>query len=331
LRKLKRDEERVLAELLNSPDPWRLAGHVKTDFPHFIKTLETLERRQLISIEEAEILLTAQGRKLAARERLLPASEIPGRIQAARKEMASLCRGRPRTTTHFDQGYMTVDSLFRRVSLMARMGDANGKRIAVLGDDDLISIALCLATEPEHISVLEIDGRLVDFINDIAGARGFPIKALGWDFRNPLPAEFRGRFDSFVTDPSETLPGLKMFLSRGIYTLKPGEGGAGYFGLTSIEASYRKWRTLQTWMLRSHKLAITHILPGYAYYHNWRGLARQTEGYGLAPFGTMPEKTWFNSALIRVETIEGFTPRQTGRTRGSLFEDDESCGTTKEI
>ena len=110
-----------------------------------------------------------------------------------------------------------------------------------------------------------------------------------------------------------------------------GEGGAGYFGLTTIEASYKKWGAFQQWLVKTHPLAITHILPGYAYYENWTGLAKQTQDYGLDPFKKMPRATWFNSALVRLETLKGFAPKQTGKTRGSIFEDDESCGTTKEV
>lgn len=329
--KITRSEERVLAEILNTSDPWRVAGHVKVDFAHFIKTLKTLVRKGLISITNTEVLLTARGMEAVREHNLLPAEEIPVRVEYARKKFIEIARRRPHSTALYDQGYMTVDSVFRRVSLIARMGDAHGKRIAVLGDDDLISIALCLTAQPEHVSVLEIDERLVTFINEVAAELGLPITAGGWDLRLPLPAKYKGQFDTFVTDPSETLPALKMFISRGLYTLRGGEGRAGYFGLTSIEASYKKWSAFQGWLLRTYPLAVTHILPGYAYYDNWIGVHKQTEGYGLEPFKRMPRSTWFNSALIRLETLQKFTPKQTGKTRGSIFEDDESCGTTKQV
>jgi predicted methyltransferase len=331
LPKISRNEEKVLAEILNSSDPWRVAGHARVDFAHFIKTLKSLVRKGLISITDTEVLLTTRGMKLVSDLKLLPAEEISGRVEAARKKFAEISRKRPRTATLHDQGYMTVNSVFRRVSLIARMGDSQGKHIAILGDDDLLSVAMALTTEPEHVTVLEIDERLVAFINEAATGLGLPITAVRWDLRDPLPAKYKGRFDTFVTDPFETMPGLKMFLSRGLYTLRAGEGRAGYFGLTTIEASYKKWGEFQIWLLKTHPLAITHLLPGYAYYDSWTGLAKQTADYGLEPFKKMPRATWFNSALIRLETLAGFAPKQTGKTRGSIFEDDESCGTTKEV
>ncbi len=329
--KISRNEEKVLAEMLNSPDPWRVAGHAKVDFAHFIKTLKSLVRKGLISITDTEVLLTTRGMELVSDLKLLPAEEISGRVDAARKKFAEVSRKRPRTTTLYDQGYMTMNSVFRRASLIARMGDAHGKRITILGDDDLLSVAIALTTEPRHVTVFEIDKRLVAFINEAAADLGLPITAGARDLRDPLPADYKGRFDTFVTDPSETMTGLKMFLSRGLYTLRAGEGRAGYFGLTTIEASYKKWGEFQGWLLKTHPLAITHVLPGYAYYDSWTGLARQTAGYGLEPFKKMPSATWFNSALIRLETLAGFAPKQMGKTRGPIFEDDESCGTTKNV
>jgi predicted methyltransferase len=326
-----RNEEKVLAEILNSSDPWRVAGHARVDFPHFIKTLKGLARKGFISMTDSEVLLTARGMKLVSDLRLLPAEEISGRVEAARKKFADVARSRPRTTTLYDQGYMTLNSVFRRVSLIARMGDSRGRRIAVLGDDDLVSIALALTTDPEHITVLEIDERLVTFINETSTRLGLPVTAEACDLRDPLPAGYRGRFDTFVTDPSETMAGLKMFSSRGLYVLRRGEGRAGYFGLTTIEASYKKWAEYQGWLLKTHPVAMTHVLPGYAYYESWAGLAKQTAGYGLEAFKKRPRATWFNSALVRLETLKGFVPKQQGRTRGSLFEDDESCGTTKQV
>jgi len=316
--------------MLNSSDPWRVAGHAGVDFAHFVKTLKGLVRKGLISITDTEVLLTARGMKLVSDLKLLPAEEISGRVEAARKKFVEISRKRPRTTTLHDQGHMTMNSVFRRVSLIARMGDAHGKHIAILGDDDLLSVAMALTTEPEHVTVLDNDERLVAFINETAAGLGLPVTAGKWDLRDPLPAKYKGRFDTFVTDPSETMPGLKMFLGRGLYTLRAGEGHAGYFGLTTIEASYKKWGEFQIWLLRTHPLAITHLLPGYAYYDSWTGLAKQTAGYGLEPFKKTSRTTWFNSALIRLETLTGFAPKQTGKTRGPIFKDDESCGTKKE-
>jgi predicted methyltransferase len=183
---------------------------------------------------------------------------------------------------------------------------------------------------PQSVTVFEIDRRVVDFVRESAAKFKLPISAECVDLREPLPAVLRGTFHTFVTDPSETLPGLKMFLGRGLFLLKPGEGRAGYFGLTSIEASARKWGTIQRWLLANHATAITHILPGTAYYNNWSDLLAQTACFPIECFRHEPKRHWFNSSLIRLETLRDFKPRRTGKIRGSLFMDNEACGNIRD-
>jgi predicted methyltransferase len=221
---------------------------------------------------------------------------------------------------------MTVDSVFRRAELMMRLGDVELKRIAILGDDDLLSLAICLCANPEAVTVFEIDTRVVDFIRSAARAESFPIATECIDLREPLPARLRGRFHTFVSDPSETIDGLKMFLGRGLFLLRSGEGRAGYFGLTMIEASIAKWNRIQKWLLNRHPLAITHVLPGNAVYHNWPDVLKQTSCFSLDLIAHRPGKEWFNSALVRLETARDFKPREMGTVRGPLFNDDEACG-----
>jgi hypothetical protein len=221
---------------------------------------------------------------------------------------------------------MTLESVLARAELITKLGDADSKRIVVLGDDDLLSIAICLCARPESVTVFEIDPRVVDFILTAASRLKLPISAECFDLREPLPRKLEGCFHTFVTDPSETLPGLKMFLGRGLFSLKPGEGRAGYFGLTSIEASAQKWGRIQKWLLNNYAVVVTHILPESARYHNWSDILTQTACFSMECFRHEPAGCWFNSSLIRLETLQGFRPRSTGRTRGSIFMDEEACG-----
>jgi len=202
----------------------------------------------------------------------------------------------------------------------------NGRSIAILGDDDLLSVGLCLAASPENVTVFEIDSRVVDFIVEIAAELSLPIRTRCHDLREPLPSDLRGRFHTFVTDPSETIDGLRMFLGRGLGLLKAEEGLAGYFGLTSIEASARKWNRLQRWLVTRYSVAITHILPENSYYNNWPDLLDQTAVFAASCLKAGPKREWFNSSLFRLETLSDFRPGQIGRVKGPIFDDEETCG-----
>jgi predicted methyltransferase len=325
MRGFKLEEFRILRLLYHGvTDPWHVAGHVRLDFPRFAGTVKRLERRGFLTQTAGKISLTPRGREAARRAGLRSLKSTTDRIIRAKTVFKRIAARRPSSTSLYDQGFMTPDSVFRRVELIVAAGNADSKKVAILGDDDLVSIALCLAARPERVTVFEIDQRIVALILKIAHEYRLPIEAECHDLRKPLPSRLKGGFDTFVSDPAETLPGLKMFLGRGLYLLRRGEGAAGYFGLTSIEASTRKWGAIQKWLLDSYALAITHILPGNAYYHNWQDLPDQTAAFKLKSLTAGPAGHWFNSSLIRIETLKAFRPRQTGRVRGSLFYDAEA-------
>jgi predicted methyltransferase len=330
LQALRFDETRVLGQLLNTTDPWQLAGMVRLDFPRYVRTLKRLRRKGLIETSPRRVRLTPAGMRMARHLGLRSRGQISEQVKSAKKRFDRITRKRPSSISLYDQGYMTVDSVFRRAQIMADLGDADSKRIVILGDDDLLSIAICLCARPERVVVFEIDGRVVGFIRETAARLRLPIVAECADLRVPLPRRFRGGFDTFVADPSETIKGLKMFIGRGLYLLSRGEGRAGYFGLTSVEASSKKWRRIERWILNNYPVAITHAVPGSAYYHNWSDLVAQTACFSLDCLEHPPGSEWFNSALVRLETLPGFRPKVMGRIRGLVFMDDEAVGEIQE-
>jgi predicted methyltransferase len=320
------DETRVLAQILNTTDPWQVAGRVRLAFPVFLRAAKRLEQRGLVMMAPGSVSLTAKGRRIAKGLGLRSERQIEAAVKRGAKEFASIVERRPTSVGEYDQGYMTTDSVFRRAELMVKLGDSDLRRIAILGDDDLLSIAICLCSEPESVTVFEIDQRVVGFINEIASSLNLPITTECLDLREPLPPRHYGKFHTFATDPSETIAGLKMFIGRGLSLLKSGEAGAGYFGLTTIEASVAKWYRFQKWLLARYAAAITHILPEHAEYQNWPDILAQTSCFSAVCIKHRPRARWFNSALARLETVHGFKPREMGRVRGALFNDDEACG-----
>jgi len=326
LRRVTTSEARVIRSFLDTQDPWVAAGSARIPFPRFVETLRNLKSDGFLKDHKGKIRLTGRGLSLAERLRLRSSKQIMDSARSAKRLFKTLVASRPKSVGDYDQGYMTTDSLFERLTFMALLGDLDGKRICVLGDDDLASLAMCLMASPEQITVFEIDKRLVDFINQRARKNRFPIRCYHWDLRFPIPARFNSKFDTFLTDPSETIDGLKMFVGRGLAVLKPKEGCAGYFGLTMIEASAAKWAKFEKWLLNKYKIAITDVLPNKAYYENWGDLIQQTACYGEPGFMRKPRNHWFNSALIRIETIDGFKPKPIGKIKGAIFNDDEACG-----
>jgi predicted methyltransferase len=129
-----------------------------------------------------------------------------------------------------DQCHCTVQTKLRRVLALHEADALAGGRVLILGDDDLTSLAVSSVVRRfgagpvlESLTVVDLDPALVGFLRrELAGAP-FPVTCVEHDLRDPLPPALAGAFDTVVTDPPYTVPGLRVFLSRAAAAL----AGAG--------------------------------------------------------------------------------------------------------
>ena len=127
---------------------------------------------------------------------------------------------RPIADPKLDQAHATPETALRRALYMLDGGNLAGRNVLFLGDDDLTSVAAGLLRVAKGITVVDIDGRLLEVITGISEEEGLGIRCILHDLREPLPEEFMGAFDTFLTDPPYTIPGLELFLSRGVQALR---------------------------------------------------------------------------------------------------------------
>lgn len=218
------------------------------------------------------------------------------------KEYDEITKSRPIPINVYDQGVIDNESAISRFLFMLSRGDLYKKKILILGDDDLMSILFSLSKVVDEVVVLEIDKRLVDFINMIKKEKNLKnIEAYEYDARDPLDKRFKDRFDTFFTDPVETVEGLIIFVSRVLEGLK-GEGSAGYFGLTTIESNNKKWYKIQK-ALNEMSLVITDIVRNFSFYKlSDNILESDLLIVKENPFHIKnPKELWYNSHLYRVE------------------------------
>ncbi len=311
------DVRRMLQALYRERDMWQAAGACERPFPQFMALLETLDELGYIRVHGRTLEFTPAGQR--ALEHWGVALSPPVYIQCSqcavgpaplpelKQRFAQITQHRPPATQEFDQGFLTEESVIRRVAWLDHCGDLAQREIVLLGDDDLLSVALALTGCPMRIVVLEIDKRLVDFLNEQAQRARWPLAAYQHDLRQPLPEEFVGRFDVFVTDPLETVEGFLLFVEQGLSALKPGAGQAGYFGLTKIEASPEKWRLFQQKLVGHYDLFISDVLRDFGFYENWPYLT-ETVSRQSAVLSGAPDRPWYRSTFFRVETLEAFEP-----------------------
>ena len=322
--------------------PWELISLVDADLNEFIETLRTLLNEGLVESRGGKLFLTEKGKvernKLNLKLYDVRCHHCEGRgivedpflILDKYKKIASQ---RPKPTADYDQGYIKEEDVLRRIAFIYERGDLEGTEIIVIGDDDLISLGMALTGLPKRIVVLEIDDRLINFINRKAEEYDFNIIAKKFDVRNDLDDNFRGKFDVFITDPVETIEGITLFLSRAVSGLK-GKGAAGYFGLTHQEASLRKWHEIEKRLLNMN-LVITDMLRDFNVYPMNENLELAAEDYivyreiAKLTGNNKIDSDFYRSTLIRVEAIGEVKPLVRGSVelREEIYVDEESLVT----
>lgn len=306
-------EAKILRELAVSKRTFWELLEINSPLRDFVAALKRLNERGLIAIDETGFYLTGEGKtkinpkSLAFEGKICPSCFgkriIPeAKFREVLEEFKRIAEKRPSPSLDFFQGYMLEQDVVARAALMHYYGDLDGKEIVLIGDDDLLSIALALTGLPSRITVLDIDKRLGDFLRAVNRDYGFNIEFVEYNVAQPLPKELRGKFDVFSSEPLETVSGLKAFIMRGVTCLK--ENGVGYFGLTNYEASLKKWLAVQK-LLAKMNCVITDIIQGFSVYPMDYGTANYEEfAYNLGfKVGKNPGINWYKSALFRFEVL----------------------------
>ncbi len=342
---MERELRQILRSLLKAPQSfWQLIREQNAHLARYTKALEKLQRDGLIAEEKGIFTLTAAGRAAAEAQGLIPKVDVvctacngrgisfSGIFEKVREEFCKIVTGhRPEALPEFDQGFIEPEIAVARVVFMYHKGDLEGQKILFLGDDDLTSVAALLSGLPQEIAVLDIDDRVLEFVQRAAEEHGWKkLRVYRYDVRDPLPSEFVARFDVFFTDPVETLPGLRIFLSRCAQALR-GREAAGYLGLTHLEASRQKWYSIQQ-MFLDMGLCITDIIPNFHSYELERaGFIKR--GYPLVKAVSFhlpaPEINWYTSNLIRLEAAREPRPllEEGVKIGRELYFDEEAYAT----
>ena len=311
---MERVKAKILHELAVSKKTiWELLEKTNCPLKDFVAALKELHGKGLLANDENGFYLTERGKSEVNPKSLDFGAElcptclgkrfIPKRkFKEILEEFRRITAKRPMPTLEFFQGYMLEQDVVARVALMHNYGDLDGKSIVLIGDDDLLSIALAITGLASRITVLDIDERLGNFIKNVNKDYGFNIEYVNYNVANPLLNDLRGMFDVFSSEPLETLSGLRAFITRGVACLK--ENGVGYFGLTLYEASLKKWLAVQKLLARMN-CVITDIIQGFSIYPMDYGTANYEMFVNSLGFTVdkNPGVNWYKSALFRFEAL----------------------------
>jgi predicted methyltransferase len=160
---------------------------------------------------------------------------IPAVVEPLLAELEQAAAGGPEAKPELDQTHCTVETKLRRVLRMHAAHALAGQRILLLGDDDLISLAIVAfaawtghAEVIRRLAVVDTDPDVLGWIGKQAARSGVRVDLIEHDLRQPLPDGLAGGFDVVATDPPYTVAGAELFLSRAVEGLV-GEAGRHVF------------------------------------------------------------------------------------------------------
>jgi len=240
----------------------RLSLAVELPVPVVAAACGELRKRRVVS-EERPVQLTPLGRELFGRGALAlgrpvrctacggHGSILPG-LGGLRREIRRATELAPPARLELDQCHCTFETKLRRVMALHEADALVGRRILLLGDDDLTSVAIAAAVRElgdsgtvAALTVVDVDSAVLGFARDELAGAPFPTAIVEHDLRLPLPSQLRGGFDTVLTDPPYTLPAVRLFMSRATEALA-GVGGDVFlcFGSRRPDAAYLVQRAI---------------------------------------------------------------------------------------
>ncbi len=311
---IKEDLLRRLAE--KRQGIWELAKTTEYSMLEIVRALNELYEKGKVD---------SNGQELWALDRKKTPAVNWGKVE---ERFCAVEAKRPELKDSFDQNEMCTRSALERARVFAKKRDMEGARMLFIGDDDLVGMACSLTGLPKEVVVLEIDKTLVDFINAQAKEKRLPLKAVQYNVEEPIPKKMGGKFDFFHTESVETLPGIRLFLARGIEALKT--GGTMYFGLTHMMSSLAKWKKIQEYVLKSG-MVITNIWENHSEYQETeKEIKRQYPKYRVFSIARFPleipksTSSWFYSSLVRCKAMNPRPMEKGKKALGKrMFRDSE--------
>lgn len=290
-----RDVLRVVASAEPVPTS-QVARAAELPVPIVTAVCNELRKRGVID-KTRPVRLTEAAREIlgagtAAPELACPCCEglgmrVPDELAGLRDELEPVAAGAPAARMELDQTHCTVDTKIRRVLKLHAAGALQGGRILLLGDDDLIAVAIArfariAGVTVRRLAVADADPAVLAWIGEQTAGTGTEVELIAHDLRRPLPASLAGSFDTSCTDPPYTVPGAELFLSRAVEALERRPGRHVFFSF----GARRPAETLATQRLMAGLgLAMRSLTPHFNSYSGAGILAGTSHLYHLRSTG----------------------------------------------
>ncbi|MBA0050619.1 GNAT family N-acetyltransferase [Streptomyces sp. AJS327] len=160
---------------------------------------------------------------------------IPPTLSEAVERLTKLMEAGPGADMSLDQSRCTPETKVRRVLALARAGVLPGGSLLLVGDDDMVSLAVAVVSDllgtplVQRLTVVDISEEILGYIREVTADLAVSVETVQHDLREPLPERLRGQHDAAMTDPPYTAEGARLFLSRVVEGLRPGPANSVFF------------------------------------------------------------------------------------------------------
>jgi hypothetical protein len=210
---------------------------------------------------------------------------VPPELAGLATALQPAADGIPGAKAELDQTHCTVDTKLARVLRVHQARALAGQRILLLGDDDLISVAIARfaamtgsAAAIRRLVAVDTDADVLRWIDEQVAGTGTAVETVEHDLRQPLPPSLTGAFDVVLTDPPYTVAGAELFLSRAVTALAPQPGCHVFF---SFGARRPDETVAVQHAMAEMGLAVRSLAPGFNEYLGAGVLAGTSNLYHL--------------------------------------------------
>lgn len=197
-------------------------------------------------------------------------------------EMDELISAAPASREALDQVSATAETVVRRALWLDSTFDLAGARLLCVGDHDLTSVAVAKVNPKVAVSVVDIDDRLLEFIDAAATAAGLDVRCWFADFRLGLAEPVRAWGDLVLTDPPYTADGVRLFLGRGLEGLRDRDHGRVVMAYGFGEDHPGLGLKVQQ-AIAGLQLVYETVLPDFNRYHAAQAVGSSSDLYVLRP------------------------------------------------
>ena len=214
------------------------------------------------------------------------AARPPVDLAAVETAIAGCLAGVPAPLRALDHVQADADTMLRRARWLDETYQLDGAHLLCVGDHDLTALAACTLRPGLRATVVDVDDRLLSYVDGIARERGLDIRCLHADFRFGLPPLAVGSADLVFTDPPYTPEGMRLFLARGVEALRDPDG--------RLVVAYGYSSRNPTLGLKTQQeilklgLVFEAVLPGFNRYLGAQAVGSASDLYVLQPTARSP-------------------------------------------